>query len=96
MDRGEPAGVCNFSHPHSLPSHASLPPDGSRSTNPASRLDPLRHWSYGLPAEAHDSRGTGTRIRLDLPAAFLARFDLAPSARTVASCAAVSCDVISL
>ena len=58
------------------------------------RLDAVRHGARGFPPEAHDARGAGGRLRLALPAAFLARIDLAPPPAGLAGGAAVSGDVV--
>ena len=49
-----------------------------------------------FPPEAHDARGTGARLRLDLPAPLLACLDLAAAAGGLARRAAVSGDVVPL
>ncbi len=61
-----------------------------------SRLASLRHGACRVRAEAHDGRRAHERLRAQLPAAFLARLDLAPAAEGLARGVAVSCDVIPL
>ena len=84
LDRGQPAGVRDLSHPDALSRHAAVPATGGRGPAAASGLDPVRHGPRGVPAQAHDARGTGARLRLALSAAVLPRLDLAAAARSVA------------
>ncbi len=90
----EPAGVRHVSHPHALSGHAAVPPDGGGGAPAAPQLGSLRHGARGVPPTAHVVRGTGAGVRVDLPAAVLARVDLAAAARGLARGSAVPGDVV--
>ncbi len=51
----------------------------------ALQLGFVRHRPRGVPPQAHVARGTGTRLRVDLPASVLPRFHLAAAAGRLAS-----------
>src|ERR1700722_87090 len=72
----------HVSHSHALSRDPAVSADGSARPHSAPRLDALRHRPRRLPAKAHDARRTGTRLRVDLPAAVLARLDLAPASQS--------------
>ncbi len=80
----EPPRVRDVPHPHALPGHAAVPPDGGRGPPPAPGLGPLRHRPRRLPPAAHDARGARRRLRVVLRAPLLARVDLAAAARGLA------------
>src|SRR2546421_10939680 len=57
---------------------------------------PLRYGACRVPSKAHVTGGTGARLRVDLRAALLPRFDLATSARGLARGCTVFGDVVSI
>src|SRR5262249_54014517 len=94
LDRGEPAGVRDVPRPDAVPGDAAVPADGGGGPAGAQGLVAVRHGPRRLPAAAHDAGGTGRGVRLVLPPAVLARFDLASAAGRLAGGAAVPGDVV--
>src|SRR5690348_6728948 len=86
----------DVSYSDPLPSHTSLPANGSRKTLAASRLVVVRHGACGFPAETYVARGTGRGLRLDLPAPLFAHFHLAAPPRRLARYPALSRYVVLL
>ncbi len=79
-----------------LPGHAAVPADGERGAVAAQGLVALRHGARRLPPPAHDAGGTGRGVCLVLPAAVLARVDLAKAPGGLAVGGAVPGDVVPL
>src|SRR5450631_2426997 len=96
MDRRESPGVRHLPHPHAVSRDPAVPSDGSARPHPSPRMDSLRHQPCGLSTEPHDSPGTRTGIRLDLPAPLLARIHLAAPTGAISGHPPLPGDVVPL
>src|SRR5262245_57173752 len=86
----------DLSHSDAISGNAIVPTDGGARPFVASRLDPLRHGTRRLSTQAHDSRGAGAGLRMDLPAPLLPHLHLAAASGGLACCPAVPRHVLSL
>src|SRR5260370_42393478 len=84
----------DVSHSSPLSGNAAVPANGSGGALVAPRLGSVRHGARGVPSKKHVTRGTGTRLCVDVPAPLLTRFDLAAQARGLARGCSVSGDVV--
>src|ERR1022692_469347 len=88
--------MLHLSHSYAVSSNPIISANGSARTNPASRLESLRHGARGLSAHAHEPQRTRARLCLDLPAALFTFVDLAPSSERLAGRAALPRHVVPL
>ena len=80
VDRGEPARVRYFSHPHAISRHSALPSARVRRTHSSQELESLRHGARGVQAEADDRGAARPRLRALLLTIVLTQVHLASTA----------------
>src|SRR5262249_23419347 len=96
LDRAGPPRVRDLPHPHAVPGHADVPPDGCRGPAAPQGLAALRHGPRRLPPPPPVARGARTGLRLVLRDALLAPIDLATQAGRRARRAGLPGDVVPL